>query len=70
MKPYAFTDNRSLMLNRTEQEQEQVQDEDKDAVAQDDDSEANYPRDLNMRGLLVSVAISAAVVALLVITII
>lgn len=64
MKPYAFTENRSVMPNHTKQDQ------DKDAVDRDDDSEVNYPRDLNIRGLLVSVAISAAVVALLVITIV
>lgn len=63
MKPYTFTDNRSLMINekQTDQPQESAETE------QDEAFEANYPRELNKRGLLVSLGISVALVGVLII---
>lgn len=63
MKPYTFTDNRPLMLNEEQADHAQQPAD----TGRDEAIEANYPRELNKRGLLVSLGISVAVVALLIV---
>ena len=65
MKPYAFAESRPWMIN------EDHPDPSPDAdTEQDEDPQISYPRELNKRGLLVSLGVSLGVVALLVIAIV
>lgn len=64
MKPFALTENRSLMSDGEQPPRSQ-----NDAEAGEEESpdpEAIYPRDLDKRGLLVSLGVSVIVVALLI----
>lgn len=66
MKPYTFTDNRPLMINEDHADQSQQPAD----TEQDDAFETNYPRDLNKRGLLLSLGISVAVIGFLIVTLV
>lgn len=65
MKPCALTENRPPMID--EDRSDRVPHTDPE---QDETPEARYPRELNKRGLLVSLVVSAAVVGLLVISLV
>lgn len=66
MKPYAFTESRPCMINEDHPDPSP----DADVEQQEEDPEVSYPRELNKRGLLVSLGVSLGVVALLVIAIV
>ncbi|MFP3873312.1 MAG: hypothetical protein ACLFQT_05300 [Thiohalophilus sp.] len=65
MKPYVFAESRPWMIN----EDHPASSSDADA-GEEEDPEVSYPRELNKRGLLVSLGVSLGVVALLVIAIV
>ena len=65
MKPYALTEDRPLRINEFYSDSKPSLDDEPE-----EHQEIAYPRELSKRGLLVSVGITAAVVALLVFAIV